>query len=164
LLASHSVQVRSAVLHTVGDVSVNTWRVDKLRVVDVPDPAYLVQQLERLEGGDGTVLNAIQRRESRVRPSEGSPPYAELVRDASSSASVIEVRATDRAGLLYALGKSLSDARLSIRSAHISTLAGQAIDTFYVTEADGSLPGPDRSRQAVDALLAAAGVTAPSTR
>ena len=29
LLASHSVQVRSAVLHTVEGVAVNTWRVDK---------------------------------------------------------------------------------------------------------------------------------------
>jgi [protein-PII] uridylyltransferase len=163
LLASHSVQVRSAVLHTVEGVAVNTWRVDKQRIVDVPDASYLVQQLERLESGDATVLSAIQRRESRVRPAEGSRPFAELARDASSSASVVEVRATDRAGLLYALGRALSDARLSIRSAHISTLAGQAIDIFYVTEVDGSMPNLERSRQAVDALLHAAEATAPST-
>ena len=55
-------------------------------------------------------------------------------------AAVIEVRTGDRAGLLYALGRSLSEIKLSIRSAHISTLAGQAIDTFYVTEVDGSDP------------------------
>ena len=57
---------------------------------------------------------------------------------------MIEVRTGDRAGLLYALGRALSEIRLSIRSAHISTLAGQAIDTFYVTEPDGSPPSPSR--------------------
>ena len=49
--------------------------------------------------------------------------------------------------------------RISIRSAHISTLAGQAIDTFYVTEADGSPPDDARSEAAVQALqMAAAGI------
>ena len=61
-------------------------------------------------------------------------------REASETAAVVEVRSGDRAGLLYALGRALSERRLSIRSAHISTLAGQAIDTFYVTEVDGSAP------------------------
>ena len=37
LLASHSVQVRSAVLHTVEGVAVNTWRVDK-QVPTCPTP------------------------------------------------------------------------------------------------------------------------------
>ena len=59
-------------------------------------------------------------------------------------------------GLLYALGHALSEAKLSIRSAHVSTLAGQAIDTFYVTEADGSPPSEERSREAVSALATAA--------
>ena len=68
----------------------------------------------------------------------------------------------DRAGLLYALGRSLSEIRLSIRSAHISTLAGQAIDTFYVTEVDGSAPSPSRAQEAVEALTSAAGIP-PST-
>jgi [protein-PII] uridylyltransferase len=69
---------------------------------------------------------------------------------------VIELRTSDRAGLLYALGRALSEAGLSIRSAHISTLAGQAIDTFYVTEADGSALDDARSDEAVTALRAAA--------
>ena len=52
LLASHSVQVRSAVLHTV-EGAVNTWRVDKQVPTDLPDTAYLVkEQLIRLEAGE----------------------------------------------------------------------------------------------------------------
>jgi len=69
------------------------------------------------------------------------------------------VRTGDRSGLLFALGRCLRERRLSIRSAHIATLAGQAIDTFYVTESDGSLPSDSRTAEAVRALTdAAAGV------
>jgi len=161
LLASHSVQVRSAVLHTVEGVAVNTWRVDKQVPTDLPDTAYLVKQLVRLESGETGILAPVQRREARAHSSGAvSHPYVELVRDASESAAVVEVRTGDRAGLLYALGQSLSEIRLSIRSAHINTLAGQAIDTFYVTEADGSAPSSARAQQAVDVLTRAAGIPA----
>ena len=75
---------------------------------------------------------------------------------------MIEVRTGDRAGLLYALGRSLSEIKLSIRSAHISTLAGQAIDTFYVTEVDGSAPSTRLAQEAIEALTLAAGIPAAS--
>ena len=161
--ASHSVQVRSAVLATVNGVAVNTWRVDKQLVTDLPDVAFLIKQLERLDRGDTTVLRALRRREARVQTS-GSPgsnglaarPYVDLIEDASATAVVIEVRTGDRAGLLYTLGQALSAERLSIRSAHISTLAGQAIDTFYLTEADGSRPNAQRAQRAVSVLREAA--------
>ena len=159
LLASHAIQVRSAVLHTVEQISVNTWRVDKQALVDLPDVAYLVKQLERLDAGESGILDSVRRREARARSHPGTAkPHVELVHDASESAAVVEVRTGDRAGLLYALGHALSEAKLSIRSAHVSTLAGQAIDTFYVTEADGSPPSTKRSREAVSALTAAADI------
>ena len=164
LLASHSVQVRSAVLHTLEGVAVNTWRVDKRMPTDLPDTAYLVKQLIRLEAGETGILRAVQRREARAHGGGAvSRPYVELFSDASDTAAVIEVRTGDRAGLLYALGRSLSEIRLSIRSAHISTLARQAIDTFYVTEADGSPPNQSRAQEAVDALTTAAGISAAPT-
>jgi [protein-PII] uridylyltransferase len=171
LLASHSVQVRSAVLNTVNGVAVNTWRVDKQHPTDLPDVAFLIKQLERLEAGDMTVLRGVLRREARAQAG-GSPtsngqaarPYIDLIDDASESAVVIEVRTGDRAGLLYALGQSLAAVRLSIRSAHISTLAGQAIDTFYLTEADGSKPNDQRAQQAVSVLKKAAGVPQTTER
>ena len=162
LLAAHGVQVRSAVLHTVDGVAVNTWRVDKQVVTDLPDSAFLVKQLERLEQGDTGVLSPVRRREARAHGSGNlSEPWVELVEDASASAVVVEVRAGDRPGLLYALGDAVARERLSIRSAHASTLAGLAIDTFYLTEADGGRPSPARSRCAVAALAAAAGSGSP---
>ncbi|HSU34594.1 MAG TPA: [protein-PII] uridylyltransferase [Propionibacteriaceae bacterium] len=163
LLASHSAPVRSAVLHTVEGVAVNTWRVDLQHPQDLPDTAFLVKQLERLQAGDQSVLGTVQRREARaVTGGPASQPHVALVPDASQTAAVVEVRSADRPGLLYALGRSLSERGLSIRSAHISTLAGQAIDTFYITEVDGRLPEASRSREAVSALTEAAGITGPA--
>ena len=157
LLSAHAVSVRSAVVHTVEGVAVNTWRVDKQVAADVPDAAFLVQQLERLEAGDLSVLQAVRRREARAQAGREAPPFVEEIRDASETAAVIELRAGDRSGLLYALGRSLAEVRLSVRSAHISTLAGQAIDTFYLTEIDGSQLSDDRAAQAIEALATAAG-------
>lgn len=166
LLASHGVQVRSAVLHTVEGTAVNTWRVDKELPTDLPDLALLVKQLERLQGGDPTVLEPVRRREARAQSAvvgtRASTAYVQLIHGASETAAVVEVRTSDRAGLLYALGGALSRARLSIRSAHVATLAGQAIDTFYLTEQDGSLPSEARTRVAVDELTAAAGLATPA--
>jgi [protein-PII] uridylyltransferase len=162
LLAAQAVSVRSAMLSTSDGIAVNTWRVDKLVPSDLPDVGFLTQQLERLERGDSAVLNSVRRREARAHSSGSvAQPYVELLTGASESAVVVEVRAGDRAGLLYALGQSLTREGLSIRSAHISTLAGQAIDTFYVTEPDGSRPDETRSRRAVAALTEAAGLTTP---
>ena len=75
-----AVSVRSAVLHTVQGVAVNTWRVDKARISDVPDPAFLAKELERLEAGDQSMLGAVRRREAKVRSGASqSPPYVQLV-------------------------------------------------------------------------------------
>jgi len=166
LFVQHRISIRSALLATVdprdqtegsdqtAPIAVNTWRVDKLTRGDLPDPAYLVNQLERLESGDTDALAAVRRRELRSRPA--TEPVVRLLHDASSTATVIEVRAADRTGLLWALGSALSECRLAVRSAHISTLAGQALDTFYLTEPDGTQPAADRGEQAVRSLSAAA--------
>lgn len=160
LLTAHSVSVRSAVLHTAAvglstPVAVTTWRVDAQHPSDLPHPTLLSQELGRLHDGDSSMLERVRIRESRAsRRPRTAPPFIGVIPDASASAAVIEVRTGDRSGLLFALATSLSELRLSIRSAHVSTLAGQAIDTFYLTEADGSLPSTARTAEAVTALSA----------
>lgn len=155
LLASLGFSVRSAVLHTVDGVAVNRWRVDQPDGTDLPDRGFVLQQMLRLEAGDQSMLLSIHQREERVRPA-ATEPFVEVVQAASSSATVIEMRSQDRPGLLYAIGESLARARLSIRSAHISTLAGQAIDTLYLTEPRGERLSPQRAQEARASLIAAA--------
>jgi [protein-PII] uridylyltransferase len=162
LLVAHGISVRSAALRTVDGVAVNTWRIDQTSAKDVPDLAFLVQELQRLESGDDAMLGAVRRREARTQSRHSADPHVAVVPNASETAAVVEVRRADRTGLLYALGQALTTERLSVRSAHIATLAGQAIDTFYLTEADGAMPSAERVELAVRALSAAAGAGARS--
>ncbi len=155
LLAAHGIAVRSAMLSTIDEIAVNTWRVDLTTAADLPAPAYLIKQLERLGRGEPGVLDAVRRREDRTQPSSAEP-WVAAIPDASDSAAVIEIRANDRRGLLFAYGRALTAAGFSIRSAHIATLAGQAIDSFYLTESDGTVPSVDRVAAATDALADAA--------
>jgi [protein-PII] uridylyltransferase len=157
LLAARHISVRSAVLHTVDGIAVNTWGIDQQGVDQLPDLAFLVQELQRLEQGDTTVLARVRRREERALGNPNDHPYVEPVPGASQTAAVVEVRTADRPGLLFSLGNALAEERLSIRSAHISTLAGQAIDTFYITEPDGSPPSDVRRKVALSVLAKAAG-------
>ncbi|HEY9441162.1 MAG TPA: ACT domain-containing protein, partial [Streptomyces sp.] len=52
-------------------------------------------------------------------------------------ATVIEVRAQDAPGLLHRIGRALEQSGVRVRSAHVSTLGANAVDTVYVTGPDG---------------------------
>jgi len=58
--------------------------------------------------------------------------------DVTPSATVIEVHADDRIGLLYTIAKALHDLELDIRVAKVSTNADRAVDAFYVVDAHGA--------------------------
>jgi [protein-PII] uridylyltransferase len=57
--------------------------------------------------------------------------------EASHEATVVEASGRDRPGLLEALARTLSEANLSIQSAHIDLYGERAVDAFYVVAADG---------------------------
>jgi len=89
---------------------------------------------------------------SRVRAFRVAP-RVHLDNEASNAATVIEVQAQDRPGLLYDVTSALFDAGLSISSAVIATYGERAVDVFYVRDAFGhKLPHPAR-RAAVEELL-----------
>ncbi len=56
----------------------------------------------------------------------------------AARATVIEVRAQDAPGLLHRIGRALEGAAVRVRSAHVSTLGANAVDTVYVTRGDGT--------------------------
>ncbi len=159
LLAAEGHTVRTAILRTVDDVAVNEWHVESPSGA-VPDTARIVRGLARLGRGDRGPLQTLDRRRAHLaRPSGesslGSPGQARalVVPGASTEATVLEVRAQDRPGLLHELGAALAGAGVSVRSAHIATYAGQTLDTFYLTGADGLLLPPARVAQAVSLVI-----------
>jgi [protein-PII] uridylyltransferase len=85
-----------------------------------------------------------RRRESALGP---QPPEVRFDDTASSNATVIEIHAPDRIGLLHEVSKVFADERLDIRHARINTLGDNVVDTFYVRNSDGSLINDDERRQ-----------------
>jgi [protein-PII] uridylyltransferase len=64
-------------------------------------------------------------------------PVVTIDNDASDTSTVIETSGRDRPGLLEALARTLSEADLSVRSAHVDSHGERAVDAFYVVTADG---------------------------
>jgi [protein-PII] uridylyltransferase len=73
--------------------------------------------------------------------------------DASQDASVVEVSGRDRPGLLGALAHTLTDAGLSILSAHVDNYGERAVDVFYVCGEDGRKLIDARRLQGLKAVL-----------
>jgi [protein-PII] uridylyltransferase len=155
LLAAHGFVVRSALVRTVDGLAVNEWWVDSPGG-ETPLPDVICRDLSRVARGDRAPLGRLHRRRAGVRsPGSGSvdSTRAMVVSSASETATVIEVRAADRPGLLQDIGITLARASLSVRSAHIATYAGQTLDTFYVTELSGGRLAPARAAQAVAMII-----------
>jgi [protein-PII] uridylyltransferase len=157
-LAAFRLTVKSALVRTVstpaGDVAVDTWWVDG-GPSGPPAPETLATSLRRLQDGDESVLDRLARRDAGYRAPHGAPgsPRVVLLPGASADATVLEVRAADRPGLLHAIGRGLADAGVELRSAHIATHAGQAVDVLYVCEPGGGALGPARVAETVAVLV-----------
>jgi [protein-PII] uridylyltransferase len=159
LLAAHGFVVRSAIVRTLDGLAVNEWWVDSPGG-EHPLPEIISRDLTRVGAGDRSPLGRLQRRKAGASrpvrsPGSGSPgsTRAMVISSASDTATVIEVRAADRPGLLQDIGITLARASLAVRSAHIATYAGQTLDTFYVTEFAGGRLAPARAAQTVAMII-----------
>jgi [protein-PII] uridylyltransferase len=68
-------------------------------------------------------------------------PTVAIDNDTAEDATVVEASGRDRPGLLAALARALSEAGLSIQSAHIDNYGERAVDAFYVHHRGGKLAG-----------------------
>jgi [protein-PII] uridylyltransferase len=73
----------------------------------------------------------------------------------SSNATVVEVHAPDRVGLLRDVTRVFSNQGLDIRHARVVTLGDNVVDTFYLTERDGGLLADSRRRDELTRSLLA---------
>jgi [protein-PII] uridylyltransferase len=78
-------------------------------------------------------------------------------------ASIVEVRAGDRAGLLHRLTAALAAEGLDVTAARVETLGGDAVDSFYVCSPGGSPLDAGQRARVEQALVAAATGAAPAS-
>ncbi|MFD7301072.1 [protein-PII] uridylyltransferase [Streptomyces pharetrae] len=153
VLAMHRLTVRTAELRAMplpdgvgGPVLLLDWRV-AAEYGSLPQAARLRADLVRALDATLDIVGRLAERDAaypRRRGVVAPPPRVTVASAASRHATVIEVRAQDAPGLLFRIGRALEDAEVRVRSAHVSTLGANAVDAFYVTQAQGApLPGPE---------------------
>ena len=142
------LDVRSARTKSHGNSAVMQWIV-------IPDPhapvlteAVLHQEISAaLENR----ISLAQRIDERIKAYAQLPtipvpdPVVDIFSDAATDATIIEVRSHDKPALLFGIGESITKSNIDIRSAIVTTLGAEAIDTLYVTEIGG---GPLSSERA----------------
>ncbi|MEU9416338.1 [protein-PII] uridylyltransferase [Streptomyces sp. NPDC051000] len=163
VLALHRLTVRAADLRSLelpdrlGEVLVLRWRV-AAEYGALPESARLRTDLIRALDGSLDVPAKLAERESAYPRRRGvvpPPPRVTVVPDVSSLATVLEVRAPDAVGLLHRIGRALEAAGVRVRSAHVSTLGANAVDSLYLVDADGK-PLPPAPAAALAAQVEAA--------
>lgn len=157
VLASHRLVVRSASSAAAGATAVIEFSVVP-EYGTPPDPATLEADLRLVLAGRLDIEQRLARRTRSMRPSRVpvAPPRVTLVDDASATATVVEVRAHDRPGLLWRIGRAFGDCGLDVRAARVETLGAEAVDVFYVVDRAGRPLSDDAQRiQVRDVVLAA---------
>ncbi|MDP9117155.1 MAG: [protein-PII] uridylyltransferase, partial [Actinomycetota bacterium] len=155
VLALHSLNVRSASIHTHNGTAVNTFVVDP-RFGRLPDPAVVRADLARaMEGALGLSDRLKQKEQAYARGSHPDPQPPEVLwfDDEATDATVVEFRAADSIGLLCRVTAALERCQLDVRAARVSSVAGVAVDSFYVTTRLGR-PVPVHDRPEIEAELA----------
>jgi [protein-PII] uridylyltransferase len=69
--------------------------------------------------------------------------------------TIVEVRSHDRPALLFGIGDTITKSNIDIRSAIVTTLGAEAIDTLYVTEINGGPLTPERAHEVAERLRVA---------
>ncbi|MGW5342933.1 [protein-PII] uridylyltransferase [Streptomyces sp. NPDC004050] len=163
VLALHRLTVRAADLRALelpdplGEVLVLRWRV-AAEYGRLPEAARLRADLVRALDGSLDVSAKLADREAAYPRRRGvvpPPPRVTVVPDVSSLATVLEVRAPDGVGLLHRIGRALEGAGVRVRSAHVSTLGANAVDSLYVTTVEGKPLDPGGAAAAAEALATA---------
>ncbi|MCX6436437.1 MAG: [protein-PII] uridylyltransferase [Actinobacteria bacterium] len=152
------LDVRSARTKSHGNSAVMEWIV----IPDPHAPTLTVKNLHHeLEEALRNRSSLAARIEERIEAYAQLPtipvpdPVVETFLDAATDATIIEVRSHDRPALLFGIGDTITRSNIDIRSAIVTTLGAEAIDTLYVTEIGGGPLSPERAEEVATRLRAA---------
>jgi [protein-PII] uridylyltransferase len=161
VLALQRVHVRAAAVASGDGYAAAIWdaRVDRGAA---PEAERLRTALRAALSGTLDLDARLAARDAADRPRRGLPapaPTATAIPGASADATVIDVRARDTVGLLYRIawaltgydagGRGVGNGIVEVRSARVATLAGEAVDTFYVVDARSGKPFDEADARAL---------------
>jgi [protein-PII] uridylyltransferase len=147
-LALLGLEIRSARTATEGDAAVSLWEVSRPDV----DVAKVRERMRPVLAGQVD----LPARLALDPTHDDVPARITVLHQRSETATLLEVRAHDRRGLVWTVCDAITGLGHSIRSAHLSTYGHEARDVFYVVDAAGEpLDDGDaeRMRHAVESAL-----------
>jgi [protein-PII] uridylyltransferase len=146
-LALAGLSILTAQVFTTGDgVAIDRFEVEGAWEPEVSDRRWREFRGMLRRAIDGSI--SLERRVEEKRrwyPAPAAPsPVSVVVDDAASDfATVIEVGAPDRIGLLYDITRTFADLGLDVHLATVATYDGRVVDSFYVRDDLGRKLAPD---------------------
>lgn len=146
VMAMHGLSVQELVAHTRAD----GMALEVIRVYDGYGRLAKEGGEERvtrdllgalagsLDVAAGVADRARQYAPSRRRIKPPTPPQVVIDEDASDFATVVEIHADDRIGLLFQVTQALADLELDVHLAKVNTTGDRVVDAFYVRDASGA--------------------------
>lgn len=135
-LSVNRLAVRSARTETFGIRAVTVWSVIPI-FGDPPALDRLREDIRFALAGTLDIRGKLLARAAAYRsktPLHRPAPSIAVIPEASARATVIEVRAHDRPGLLYMVATAISRAEVSITAAQVATLGSDIVDVFYLED------------------------------
>jgi [protein-PII] uridylyltransferase len=160
VLALSGLDVRSANVTSEDGFAVEIFGVEPAHG-RWPDWGVVAKDLddvlsERMRLEERLEAQARSYRVARQRSARPIKTQVTIDNSASATATVLEVHAEDRVGLLHRVTRALFDCRLDVAAARVSTLGYEVIDAFYVHDANGGkLVDPESIRTVKRAIRAA---------
>jgi [protein-PII] uridylyltransferase len=145
MFALQRIGIRAARVWAQEQYGVSVWEVAD----DQVEAGLLRQRYDAIQEGRLDPAPRLASSAATLEPSVVVRP------EASEQSTVIEVRATDRPGVVYLVCAALARLDVAVRSAHVDTLGPQAVDVFYVQEAAAGALGDMRAAEAAHAVRAA---------
>jgi [protein-PII] uridylyltransferase len=150
------LDVRSARTKTHGASAVMKWIVTPEPYAPAVTAQNLRNEIEKAFNDASHIEDRLIARAQAYASIPSIPvpdPIVEVFNDGATDATIIEVRSHDRPGLLFKIGAGITQSKVDIRSAIVTTLGAEAIDTLYVTELTGGPLSDERANEVASRLL-----------
>jgi [protein-PII] uridylyltransferase len=157
-LALAGLSILTAQVFTTDDgVAVDVFEVEGVwepEVVERRWREFRTTLRRAIEGSVSLEHRVADKRRWYPPPRVASPLSVTIDEGASDFATVIEIGAADRLGLLYDITRTLSELGLDVHVAKVATYEGRVVDSFYVRDAAGrtTLDDPTVAPRLEDAL------------
>jgi [protein-PII] uridylyltransferase len=140
-LALAGLSILTAQVFTTEDgVAADLFEVEGVWETEVPDRRWREFRGMLRRAVDGSI--SLERRVDEKRrwypaPKVPTPVTVTVDNTASDFATVIEVGASDRLGLLYDITRTFAELGLDVHLAKVATYEGRVVDSFYVRDGMG---------------------------